>query len=230
MRKLLLALGLLAIAVTAAAQDIQQDGSGNCINRHTGQRVDCTTGAVVSTEAVPFYDQIIQPTVLIGPGSAFSGGTADSNAVPIDTHRMSSGTLYFKCWRTATGVSTVARFAVEIRAHLNAGTDSTTIMVIHPIPQGLLTTPDTLGVFGQTIQPAATTPGSGEWPLAVDLQRGSTLGAGGLASTTFPYPNGFGINLAKIYGPSLGIGYMSVRVRELTGPACLLTVTFEGRP
>lgn len=183
--------------------------------------------SLLTSETTPFYDVLLGPTVVVGPGTTFTAGTADSNAVPLDTHRASSGTLYFKFWRTATGTGTIARFAVQVRGHVNAGQDSASVFPLMPMMTTQQSSTDTLAV-GQTFTGSATAAWSGEWVLTVDLARGSPLN--GTAAVAFQYPSGMAINLARIYGPSLGVSYMSVRVRQIAGPTCLATVTYDGRP
>lgn len=141
MKKLLLPLALLAsLVVPVLAQDIQPDGTGNCINRRTGQRVDCTTGAVLSADpSAPAWgtywnanavnDTFTVHGSLLTTASFSSPFSFDSTVVmPFNAAGYKTLTLYMRSIppydSTAADSTSQTRWGIQIRKHPTSAADT----------------------------------------------------------------------------------------------------------
>lgn len=185
-------------------------------------------GNTLVTEASPFYDNTVGPLTLIGPNSAFTNGVADSNAVPVDVHRLSSGTLYMRVTRTS-GTEQYARFAIQVRGHLFAGTDSLSVHAL-PLFRTMNWTQTSVGILADTTAVGQITTGTATAPWPTEFTYTFDVSRTALAGSSFAFPEGDMIPLARFYGTPLNMSYMSVRVRLLRGSPCNVTLVFEGRP
>ena len=235
----LAALGMLL----ASAAISQVGGNGSKVNgQFTGQRVagvditDTSTRVLrvdaswnlKTSEAYPLSDQNLTFSSIIS--STITAASADSSAV-LDTHRMRLGMLLIKANPVGGGTGTINRLAVQIRVHLNGQSDTSSTFAIYQYGATAVATagalPDTIS-FGHLVSGSTTTPWSGEFDIMATAARSSPISGGG--SNDFRSPNGIAIPLQSLFGRDSWAPYVSVRVRNITGPSCAVTVHLVGTP
>lgn len=219
---------LLGVAASASGDSntYNYQGSGPYFNPKSGQIVDATGNAKIA-DAFPNRDMNFVFSNIIN-NSALALNAADSSAV-LDVHNMRLGTLLFHV--TPNIGSARSRLAVQVRIHLNGGTDSLSVFSVYAYGQGPAqangTNVDTLEV-GHLLAGSTTTPWSGEWLLAVDPLRNSPLN--GVVATAFAYPKGIAVPLSSLYGRDFYADYISVRVRNIGGQTAKVAVSLIGSP
>lgn len=224
MKKVLAALALIGLCVAPdvyAANNVQNMG-GYYINAQTGQLTDAS-GNALTKEQSPIYEQngLFQGII---NNSALANAAADSSAI-IDVHRFDLGTLLFKI-TPSTGAGTKTRLAVSIREHLNGIADSVStfpLMLYGQTPVVATSMVDTT-LAGHLLTGSSTTPWSGEFIIEADAGRNSPVNA--VAAVAFSYPNGIAIPLPSLFGRDVFLDYMSIRVRNITGPTAAVTVSY----
>lgn len=238
MKKILLALGLLAAvagAVSISGNAGAQTAGTNTVERN-GYYFNATTGAKTNesgsqhvTETNPDRDANLTFSSIIS-NTALASGAGDSSAV-LDTHDMRLGMLLFKI-TPSTGTGTLTRLAVQVRVHLNGGSDSTATFPIYfnafkDAPAVVSAAVDTAN-SGHQLVGSATAPWSGEFVVTASSGRNSPGSA--VAATVWSYPNGIAIPLNNIFGREVYAPYISVRVRNIVGPTAAVTVHLVGTP
>lgn len=242
------ALMALPVAVMVWAQTVQQDGSRTDPGRRgSGQGMligginssDTTfviprfnsSGSLQVAEASPAYDTAVGPFTLLD-NVTLALGAADSNGTPVDTRRMRLGMLFIKANIQGTGTvdtTTVAQLAIQIRSHLNAGTDSASVFPIYhygavPVNVATAVAADTSSQghlysavpFGDALAtPQANTAWSGEYVVKINAKRNAHASSVAVNGHTFYYPNGIAIPLSSLFGRDIYSPYTSVRVRVL---------------
>jgi len=213
------------------------------------------SGNAYTREAFPALDQNLTFTNFIdNPGLAL--GAADSNANPLDTHRMRLGMLLIKAVLGGTGTvdtTCVATISVQIRTHLNNQSDSSSVFPIYrygivPAMQAILVAADTsveghlysgVPITGVLATPSAQSSWSGEYTFYFSAKRNSHLNSIAVNGHTFYYPNGIAIPLSSLFGRDVYSPYTSVRVRlmrfqkgaaSLAGGTLDIKVSLVGTP
>jgi hypothetical protein len=199
-------------------QDLSMDASGN----------------LKTAESAPAFDQngLAQDIIL---NSAMTVGAAGDSCAPIDTHRYRIVGLMIKVV-PSTGVGGINRLAIQIRAHLNGASDSSSVFAWYPQASSNMgagvaaagADVDTLFRIGHLITPAQTTLGSGEFSVVANRVRNAP--GDGVAATAWSYPSGMYLMLSTFFGTDLWAPYISVRVRNMVGPTCKVTVHLVGSP
>lgn len=213
-----------------------------------------TTNALITSEASKDRNTVFQQQV-IGPQTTpfLVVGGSDSLAVPITAYPYRHWKLLIKCV-SQTGTGQINRLAFQVRTHYNAGTDSSSTFAEYPfgdmswfhtspiVPRSSLgalsgpynisqdstrTQADTLNV-GHLFTGSATAQWSGEFVVTINNNRGAP--GSGVAANVFSYPNGISIPLDNIFGRDFWAPYLSVRVRNLAGPTCVVTCWLVGTP
>ncbi len=197
-------------------------------NGATGAKVDAN-GSALTSESAPAMDANLTFANVI-QNSSLAVGAADSSAV-LDTHRMRLGVLLFKIV-PSTGTGVITRLAVEVRLHLNGASDSSSTFPIYldAFNAGLARASgaaDTAGA-GHFITGSATALYSGEFSVGANSGRNAPGNA--VAAVAWTYPNGIAIPLSNLYGREVWAPYISVRVRNMVGPTCAVTVSLVGTP
>ena len=226
-----------------ASLALAQGGEGQKVYNWSGQRTlvvnraDSTqhvtsgdaSGNASVVEQYPIPDMTISQANIIY-NAALIVGAADSSAV-LDVHRMRHGMLLFKI-TPSVGAGRINRIAVQVRAHLGGGNDSLTTFAFYPYGQSdqgaqatIASQTDTTTV-GHLITGSASAPYSGEFTIVANGVRNSTGAAG--AGQAYAYPNGIAIPIESLFGRTFWAPYMSVRVRNLVGPTCAITVHLVG--
>jgi hypothetical protein len=231
---------LLALGITAPvarAQEAVGDGaktslvgvkmSGVARTDSTGHVVFVdSSGRIYTLEQNPAMDANLTLNVLTN--AALAVGVADSNAAPLDTHRMRLGMLCIKA-SPSTGAGNINRFAISMRLQLNGNTDSLSTMCIYPYGQSTMgvsaTGADTTDC-GHLLAGSTSAPWSGEFVVTYDRNR---VGPNG-SSALFFYPNGMAIPLANFFGRDVYSPSTTFRIRNLSGPTCAVTLTLVGTP
>ncbi len=197
-------------------------------NAATQLKTDAS-GNLYTTESQPPMDASMVFANVIN-NTALAVAAADSNAAPLDTRRMRLGMLLIKVWPAIGSAQRINHIALQIRTHLYGGTDSLSTFVINPYGQGQggisATLPDTTQM-GHLLLPTASVVGSGEIDIATD---GARVGPNGSASTIFFWPSGIAIPIQSLYGRDVYSQYTTIRVRNLSGPTCAITVHLIGTP
>jgi hypothetical protein len=185
-------------------------------------------------EAFPLSDQNLTFASIISNAS-LALGAADSSAI-LDTHRMRLGMLLIKASNgttTGTADTTVTtRIAIQIRTHLNGGSDSASTFPIYLYGRsdvGAVVTSagqtDTTSqghlIDGKPITavlatPSANSPWSGEYTVVIENKRFAHASSIDVNGHTFYYPSGIAIPLSSIFGRDIYSPYTSVRVRVMT--------------
>jgi len=246
MRMRLALLALLVAAPAWGAGSQGQDGKsargqmevpvvGGWYRSDTTYRAETmdANGNLYTRESAPIFDQNgVSQAVINNSGLAVAG--LDSSAV-IDVHKYRVVGLFIK-GVPSTGTGGINRFAFQIRAHLNGQSDSSSTFAWYPqvsanAGAGVAAAGadvDTLYRLGHLITPAATTLGSGEFSVVFNRVRNAP--ANGVAATIRQYPSGIYLQLSSVFGCDFWAPYMSVRVANLVGPTCAITVHIVGTP
>lgn len=226
-------LGVAAVALLVAASasgdsnTYNYQGSGPYFNTKNGAVVDASGNAKV-VETAPNRDANFTYSNIINSAS-IAAAAADSSAI-LDVHNMRLGTLLFKVTPVSGGVGLITRLAVQVRIHMNGGSDSLSTFAVYPYGQGPTFAPTVLDTMnaGHLFTGSGTVPWSGETVLTFNGNRNSPLNA--VAATAFSYPNGVAIPLSSLTGRDFYADYISIRVRNVTGPAAKVAVSLIGSP
>lgn len=196
-----------------------------------------------------FSQQIIG---IANGGVSLAVGAADSLAnPPITAYPWRHWVLFIKAV-PGTGTGTVTRLAVNVRAHITATNDSIQTASVYQfadfpafhgpapvVPRGLtqsfsqdstsshVTVVDTL-LVGHLLTGSASTPWSGEFIVDVAANRNSPGNA--VAATAWSYPNTIAIPLDNIFGRDFWAPYLSVRIRNMAGPTCVVAAWLVATP
>ena len=237
---------LLALAGVAYGQTVTQNGSrtgspGNAGSQQgmmvgglgyadsSGQvpAVDPTTHAWQMLEASKDRDYVQLWNMISVTGLA-SGAADSGDGVAKDVHAYRYLVMYVKV-HVQGGAGSVCRIAFQFREHLNNLNDSLSIVPLYGEGQSLMGTistgADTTNQ-GHLLAGSATAPWSGEYVLS--FSRGREGGSGGAAGTTFYYPAAVGYPLDTLFGRPMRFRFISIRARNLVGPACDVRVTLQG--
>lgn len=233
MAKWLKVAGLAVVALLVAASasgdsnTYNYQGTGPYFNAKSGQLVDVTGNAKV-VEAAPNRDYNFTFSNIINTAS-LAAAAADSSAI-LDVHNMRLGTLLFKVTPIGGGTGLITRLAVQVRIHLNGGSDTLSTFAVHSYGSGPVFAASVLDTMnaGHLATGSATAPWSGETVLTFNGNRNSPLNA--VAATVFTYPNGVAIPLSSLTGRDFYADYISIRVRNITGPAAKVAVSLIGSP
>jgi hypothetical protein len=225
MRRIALFAALTAglVAAIAFGQSVVQDGRLFNSTNSTGSRstvfqpmlmggvvrADTTSKALTMdadgnlkmVNAAPIQSQFRDGSVAV-INSAIAALSADSSAVI----SMGAYRLYGLAIRMTVNPSLTARLAVQIRFHLNAQSDSSSIFPFG----GMAFTGaavDTSG-YGTTVSPTTTLVGRSEFLV--------NLTSDGLAASSFGNPPNIYIDLRDRVGLPIWAPYISVRVRVLS--------------
>jgi hypothetical protein len=241
MRRILVSLlGLALFANTLYAGGEAQDGKpvipvapvqGGIYWADTTERIQSmdNNGNLKVAESAPMFDQYGVAQDIIGPRT-LNAAAADSS-LPIDSHAWRVTGIYIKA-TPRTGVNTISRLAVQVRAHLNGASDSNSVYVWYPVPSAMslggnsVAGPDTTMTVGHATTGSASAPWSGEFTVVVNGNRSAP--ASGVAATAFAYPNGIYIPLTNYFGTAFWAPYVSVRVRNLVGANVDIRVSLIG--
>lgn len=227
-------LALAALCVLAAALPVRadynvQDKGTYKMNANSGAVVDASGNAKV-VDADRDRDNWAYYSLINNQFAATSSGTmADSNATPVDTHGYSKLALVF--YPQFDSLSTVIRFAVQVRAHYGSSTDTAATFPWYRWPVRGTTAPagiDSIGQFifgarsvaqstGANLPTGSVGAWDGEFIVKFDASRLDTLGAGGGAGKFGASPRGMYVPLNDANGTPFWAPYTSVRVRVLSG-------------
>lgn len=245
-RRAVVAAVLLAVPMLAWAQTVTQDGQRTDPGRRVAGQgmavggIDAETLFVIprfdasknlkTAEQTPIFDQHGISQSIIS-GVTLAAAAADSSS-PIATHKYRIVGLLIKAV-PSTGTGGINRLAFQIRAHLNGQADSSSTFAWYPqatTNMGAAATAalDTTFMVGHQITPASTTPGSGEFTVIVNRNRNAP--GDGAAAVPFSYPSGIYLPLSTFFGTDFWSPWTSVRVRNLVGPSCKVTVHLVGTP
>ena len=229
----LTALACLGVAIGLGwADNNVLDHSTYYQNATNGAKVDAS-GNAYTTESSPLSDQNLTFANIIGPtaltqASATAG--ADSSAI-LDTHRMRLGMLLIKAIPAGGAAMVNNRIAVQIRTHLQGGSDSNSVFCVYNYGNTEVATagakPDSAS-FGHIASGSLSTLWSGEIDVLVNNARTGTVTGG--TTNDFRSPSGIAIPLSSILGRDFYSPYTSIRVRNLAGPTCTVTVSLVGTP
>lgn len=236
-------LALLVVAASASGDSntYNYQGSGPYFNPKSGQIVDATGNAKV-VDAFPNRDQNFTFSNIIN-NSSLAAGAGDSSAI-LDTHQMRVGMLLIKCTGITglsgvdtTGAKTI-RLAVQVRTHLDGGSDSLSTFVVYPYGStGMGVTagasPDssvTGHLAGGGLGTTANIPWSGEQVVQFMATRQARNNGQVVSRQVWYYPNGIAIPLSSFFGRDFYSPYTSVRVVNLTAPTVKVSVSLVGSP
>lgn len=237
MKKILLALGLLA---AVAAVGWAQTSGTNTVSRN-GYYFNATTGNQTNANGEiltqdNLWSRSFTLTNLIADGglagtSTLAAAAADSCS-PQDTRHMRLGGIVIKCVPVGGGTGLITRLAVQVRTHLNGVADSVNTAPIFfygnaPVMTATTAVADTSGQ-GHLFTGSSTVPWSGEFVVTVNGVRNAPGSA--VAATLFSYPNAIYIPLSNLWGRDIYSPWTSIRVRNVTGPACQVYVSLVGTP
>ena len=234
---------LFAVAVAVADYNVQNKGS-YYNNAPTGLRTN-STGSLLTQEVAPAMDANLTFSSIINNTSGLALAGADSSEI-LDTRRMRLGTLLLKGYVSGTGTvdtTVVLRLGIQIRTHLNGGSDSSSTFAIYQygtVPANVATAAaaDTsqqghiyagLPLTAINTTPSAITAWSGEATVLVSAKRNAHGNSIAINGHTYYYPSGIAISLESLFGRAIYSPYTSVRVRLMTaqkGAAGLATATF----
>jgi len=218
---------LVAASASGDSNTYNYQGSGPYFNTKNGSLVDASGNAKV-VEVYPNRDYNFTYSNIINSASIAAAG-ADSSAV-LDVHNMRLGTLLFKVTPIGGGTGLITRLAVQVRIHLNGVTDTLSVFAVYPYGAGPTFAPAVLDTMnaGHLFTGSGTVPWSGETILTFNGNRNSPLDA--VAAVAFSYPNGVAIPLSSLTGRDFYADYISIRVRNVTGPAAKVAVSLIGSP
>lgn len=201
-------------------------------NASTGLKTDAA-GNLYMTNSSPIQDNNLTFANCIGPtaltaASATAG--ADSSAI-LDTHTMRLGMLLIHCVPAGGAAMVNNRIAVQIRTHLLGAADTNSVYCVYNYGSTEVGTaggkPDSVS-FGHIASGSTSTLWSGEIDVLANNARNSTQTGGG--ANDYRSPAGIAVPLSSIFGRDFYSPYTSIRVRNLAGPTCTVTVSLVGTP
>lgn len=228
--RLLAVLGALALCTaTVVWGDYNVLDKGTYYQNATSGLRTNSTGDVRTQEQSPAMDANLTFSNIIG-ATTIAVGSADSSAI-LDTHRMRLGMLLIKAVPVGGGTGLINRLAVQIRVHLNGASDTSSVFAVYQYGSTQVATadakPDTIN-FGHLVTGSTTTQYSGEFMVTSDRVRAQTNTGGG--ANDFRSPQGIAIPLQSLFGRDLYAPYVSVRIRNIVGPSCVVTAHLVGTP
>lgn len=176
-------------------------------------------GYLQTSDPNPFYDMNVENLLITN--SALLAGAADSCA-PFDNHRNGLGMLAIKVAPT-WAATTEARFAVQIRYHYLGGSDTSSVFPIYPINRAA-TSAVQADSLGQLFVGSASLAWPSEFYFKVNRAQSFSALVGAYPSTTFAFA------LPQYYGLGVCPTYISVRIRNLTGPTSKVDVYYTSAP
>ena len=202
--------GIVASDTSGAPFLMDSDGYAKMVQKNPAMDANLTFASIIS--------------------STITAASADSSAI-LDTHRMRLGMLLIKANPSGGGTGTINRLAIQIRVHLNGQSDTSSTFAIYQYGATAVATagalPDTIA-FGHLVSGSTTTPWSGEFDIMATADRSGPVTGG--STNDFRSPTGIAIPLQSLFGRDSWAPYVSVRVRNITGPSCAVTVHLVGTP
>lgn len=195
-------------------------------------------GNVKTVNAAPPADQNARFTSIIS-NAALAYNAGDSSAV-LNVHGLRHMKLLIKVVPASTGLDTtsISRLAFQIRTHLNGQSDSSSTFAeyafgISTLGGGAAAGNDSL-ITGQLLKGgkggAVGQAWSGEFVVAAMSARAAHANSIAVTGHEWYYPSGMAIPLDSMFGRDFWGDYISVRVRNLTGNTCAVTVHLVGTP
>jgi len=226
-------LAVVALLVAASASgdsntyNYQTQGGVN-FNAKSGQVVDASGNAKV-VDADRDRDNWGYFSLINTQFGATSSATmADSNATPVDTHGYSRLALVF--YPQFDSLSTVVRYAVQVRAHYSSSSDSAATFPWYRWPvrnNTVMADIDSIGqyTYGSRVVAQSTSANlptgsvgawSGEFIVTFNVARNDSI-EGGSGGKWGAYPRGMYLPLNDYNGAPYWAPYTTVRVRVLSG-------------
>lgn len=256
MRKILVALGLLAVmAAVAGAQTAgtnTQARGGHYFNATTGQQTTAN-GEVLSEDNL--YTKGFANTNIIARGglagtTTIAAAGADSSSV-LDTRLMRLGMLCIKAIPANAAdldTTTAVKLVFQIRTHLNGVSDSVNTFAIYQygkapimneVTAGAATAADTstighlykaVPLTATTATPSVNSAWSGEFTVIISRSRTAVGSSVAINGRTFYYPSGIAISLSSLFGRDVYSPWTSIRVRNASATSCDVYVSLIGTP
>ena len=173
-----------------------------------------------------------EASLLSGVSLAYNAG--DSTAV-VDVRGLKNLKILLKAVPAVgadADTSATTRLAIQVRTHLNAAADSNSIFVEFPYGVtnlGVAAGAADSATVGHLVKGGRNLAWSGEFVVQVQNVRKAHASAIAVNGHDWYYPSGLAIPLDSLFGREFAGDFMSVRVRNMSGNSCTVTLHLVGQ-